>query len=371
MHFPSAPHTHHTRPYLCLQRKKKKSDSKTTFIVDEVVRETKPLEPITVREAVTERIKVKWEAAFDATRPLVISDCHENKFFAAVHTAYEHHYPLVLTPDAIWMCIAQGFVQHVTLNAEELRHRFVAHKGKEELLVRCDHFVKGSASNPWPEVFEKFSAQIRVSVGEEVFDMLTPSFTTTGPVERAAAQLVVMDTFKEYFQYRCCTSCGIPEITLEGTPEDWRALKEKAAALGAFELSWWTDSLAPVLDQFVEAVSGSVDQEFWSSIYKLVYPGSGGPYITGWITVFFPYISEQRSKFLDLWKTEGRRRYYGMTSDNFPPGLASTPFVWTYFGTNHAMHFYAGFMAVSQDPKTLALRPEIGWAVADDSENQL
>ena len=349
------------------------SGSKRTFTVDDVVRETKPLEQIAVREAVIERIKVQCEAVFDATRPLVvIPDCHENKFFAAVHTAYEHHYPLVLTPDAIWMCIAQGFAQHVTLNAEELRHHFVTHEGKKELVVRCDRFVKGSASNPWPEVFEQFSVQIRTSVGEKVYGNLTPSFTTTGPVERAAAQLVVMDTFKEYFQYRCCTSCGIPEITLEGTPEDWGALREMAAALGAYELSWWTDSLAPVLDQFVEAASGRVDQEFWSSIYKLVDPGSGGPYITGWITVLFPYILKQRSTFLDLWqsKTERRRRYYGMTSDHFPPGLASTPFVWTYFETDYAMHFYAGFMSVSQDPVTLALRPEIGWAVADDSENQ-
>ena len=30
------------------------------------------------------------------------------------------------------------------------------------------------------------------------------------------------------------------------------------------------------------------------------------------------------------------------------------------------MHFYGGFMMVVQDPVTLALKPEIGWAVADE-----
>ncbi|KAL5488674.1 hypothetical protein EMCRGX_G017651 [Ephydatia muelleri] len=317
-------------------------DGRVTFAVDSVVGATEPLERVTVRAAVTERVKVACEATFDVTLPLVNADCHDNKFYAAVHTAYERHYPLVLTPDAVWTCIAQGFAQHVTLNAEKLRHLFVAHEGKKELLVHCDRFVKGSATNPWPEVFDDFSAQIRAAVGDEVYGALTPSFTTTGPAERAAAQLVVMDTFKEFFQYRCCTSCGIPEITLEGTEGDWRALRDKAMALGTFELTWWTDSLRPVLDQFVEAAAA----------------------------VLFPYISEQRSKVLDLWKVEKPRRYFGMTSDNVPSGLASTPFVWTYYGTDHAMHFYAGFMAVSQDPKTLALRPEIGWAVADDSENK-
>ena len=32
------------------------------------------------------------------------------------------------------------------------------------------------------------------------------------------------------------------------------------------------------------------------------------------------------------------------------------------------MHFYAGFMTVTQDPQTLAIYPEIGWAVADNKE---
>ena len=32
------------------------------------------------------------------------------------------------------------------------------------------------------------------------------------------------------------------------------------------------------------------------------------------------------------------------------------------------MQFYAGFMAVSQDESSKALRPEIGWAVVDGEE---
>lgn len=143
------------------------------------------------------------------------------------------------------MCIAQGFAQHVSLNAEELRHRFVSHQEKKELTSDC--LVKGSAANPWPVVFDDFSTQIRDNVGDKLCDLLTPSFTTTGPVERAAAQLVVMDTFKDYFSYCVVTECGIPEITLEGTAADWRLLRDKAVALSDFDLSWWIDSLRPVL----------------------------------------------------------------------------------------------------------------------------
>ena len=341
----------------------------TTFRVDNVDRVTKSFVRTAIETAVFKRTKVRCEATFVSSRAVVDVSGYDgsNRFLDTVHAAYESHCPVVFTPDAIWMCVSQGFAQHVTSNAEKLRHLFVQHKGKKELSVRRDDFVKGSPSNPWPEVFDDFSAQIKTAVGDKVYGALTPSFTTTGPVERAAAQLVIMDAFKEYFSYSLCTECGIPEITLEGTVRDWIVLKEKAMALRDFDLSWWTDELSHVLDQFVEAASGRVDQKFWSSIYKLD-DTSGGPYITGWITVLYPYTVSGgkliKNPNITMWRTNSLD---GMTTDSFPPGLCSTPFTWKYLDKQHPMHFYSGFMAVSQDPSTLALRPEIGWAVANDT----
>ena len=130
--------------------------------------------------------------------PLIVTS---TLFVSAVHMAYDQHYPLVLSPDAIWMCIAQGFANHVNQNAEKLRHLFVEHEEKKEIEVRRDCFVKGSPTNPWPEVFEEFSQQIRKHVGDKTHDLITPEFTTTGAVERAATQVVLMNTFKAYFKY--------------------------------------------------------------------------------------------------------------------------------------------------------------------------
>ena len=59
-----------------------------------------------------------------------------------------------------------------------------------------------------------------------------------------------------------------------------------------------------------------------------------------------------------------------MTTDMFPRGIVSTPFKWEYFGKEIPMHFYAGFMAVSQDPNSLSVRPVVGWAVVDDEEEE-
>lgn len=52
-----------------------------------------------------------------------------------VHQAFAEHRPLMITPDAIWMAIAQGFAQHINNNAERLRYQFVSHSSKRELKV--------------------------------------------------------------------------------------------------------------------------------------------------------------------------------------------------------------------------------------------
>ena len=46
-----------------------------------------------------------------------------------------------------------------------------------------------------------FSLELRRHIGENTHDILTPSFTTIGPVKRAASQVVMMNCFKQYFCY--------------------------------------------------------------------------------------------------------------------------------------------------------------------------
>lgn len=338
----------------------------TTFKASDVTQATERLSMGSEESIFFERCgSVKLEAksklkhfAFEKSgswRPL------NNAFISAVHTAFSLHYPLVLTPDSLWLVIAQGFAQHVNANSEQLRKRFVQHQGKKTVEIRPDGFVKGSRRNDWEGVLDQFSEGIRVEVGDEVHGLLTPQFSTTGAVERAAAQVVLMNCFQDYFNYRMVCICGIPEITLEGTVDDWCQLRDKAMALGQYDLQWWTGHLQPILDQFVDAASGKVDQEFWSSIYKLEQ-AYGRYIVNGWAVDLFPYIRTKMNEYLGCWR-EGKE---GKLSTNaFPPGVVSAPFVWVNGTDSYQMQFYAGFMAATQDKDTLAIRPEIGWAVAE------
>ncbi len=110
------------------------------------------------------------------------------------------HRPLCLSPDIVWLMIIQGVANHINANADELRPKLVSHLGKPTIEVRRDDFVKGSPENPWPEVFSEFSTQIRDHVGASI-EQFVPAFSTTGPVERAAAEVVLLDGMRSYFEY--------------------------------------------------------------------------------------------------------------------------------------------------------------------------
>ncbi len=350
-----------------------------TFNVDNVEVSKLPLPSISTQnipDLIGRKIKVKPESCCKLSENLNLVENHSslNSFVEGVHTAYAKHYPLVVSPDMIWQCVAQGFGIHVNKNAEKLRHCFVEHEGKKKIVVRMDHFVKGSQDNNWELALDTFSEGIRKNVGDEIHSLLTPDFSTTGPVEKAASQVVLMDTFKEYFEYICMTMCGIPSVTLEGTVDDWVKLRDKTLSLSRFDFEWWTDSVKPILDEFVNASSGKVNKGFWQSMYKR-QGGSGGPYISGWIVTLFPYLGHSNdphkmtpNRYLKSWNGEGP--FHGVTTGMFPTGTVSTPFIWQYFSEEYEMYFYAGFLGISQDKMTLAIRPVIGWAVVDKEDEE-
>jgi len=203
------------------------------------------------------------------------------------------HRPLCLSPDIIWLMICQGVANHINANAEALRSRFVSHEGKIQISVRRDDFVKGSPENPWAEAIEEFTGKVQEHIGV-AFDLFQPTFTTTGPVEKAAAAIVLLDAMQCYFDYDMETLCGIPAITLEGTSEDWQAIADRAEQFGSLDLEWWLEPLRAVLRQFVAAAHGEIDRPFWQSLYRY-HDESGGPTITGWISTLLPYLTDSRT----------------------------------------------------------------------------
>lgn len=350
-----------------------------TFPVSDVEVATTRKKPLDREATLRKLLHQPVEASYEGTGRLVLcSDA--NALVEAAKLAFIEHRPLTLSPDAVWLCIARGFAEHVNQNAETLRRRLVRHEGRLELVVRRPDFTLGQP-NPWPEAFAAFSDRIAEHVGK-LRDLVVADFSTTGPTERAASDVVLMDGFQAYFEYVMMIGCGIPSITLLGTPADWRSIRTRAAHFAEYGLEWWTKALLPVLDQFVRAAEGAADTSFWRSLFRYE-SGSGRADLTGWIHVLFPYIerydgkripNEHMATWAEDWKTVDARLakhdLRGPDLSQLLPVVSSAPvsLIDLRTGAAHSLRFVAGMFGVVEDGATGAIAPEIGWAVVHGAE---
>lgn len=320
------------------------------------------------KHAIEHLLRSRVEACSEYSGRVVSTNYHA--FMAALHAAFVDHRPFVLSPDMVWLLIAQGFANHVNEHAEELRSHFVSHEGKKKLEVIRDDFIKGSLENPWENVFDEFSTHIRKEIGESNHELIVPRFSTTGAIEKAASEVVLMDSMKTYFEYIVRTRCGIPEVRLEGTQEDWAQLAQKTEKLGStFELQWWTDRMLPRLETMAAHSNGQGDPAYWRNIYKW-NDGSGGPYFNGWIVDFIPYLAMEEGLSRNwLFGYQNDFELFGLTTNVLPSSLSKVPFIWDYFGKDYEYEFIAGFTSFTQDRDSFAVRPKIGWAVRAKSQD--
>lgn len=358
-------------------KKKNKSESKAkvspkrqpphqiAFKVCDVQTAQKPMRETAYKSVIrsiterSDRHKRTMEDYGERDYPLVNPGGHP--FVFAVQAAHGQHRPLVISPDMIWLMIAQGFSKHVANNAEELRSLLVNFKGKKMLNVKVSshEFSKGSADNNWEGIFPQFAEKIAKNTGQEITHLIGQRFSTSTNIEQAAFEISLMDAMSPYFHYSATISCGVPEVTLEGTVADWQKVLANTRKLKKYKLDWWVKQLEPVLQEFVSAAKGKANKDFWKEIYAQKYKPAGcttTTEITGWVTKFFPYINKKRNSF-DPNK--------GIDLDNIPYGMSKADLLLDDHGRYYKMELMAGFIGIKQDKKTKALRPEINWAVID------
>lgn len=369
----------------------------TSFAVDAVVPASRPVWSETLAQSLARRFRRKilvlpqsdhrvTNSAMDSLSPdlrarvpeAIGTRCHP--LIDAVQTAFSQHYPLTLSPDSIWLAIAQGFSHHIAENAEALRTRLVRHQGRRELTVPVADLTMAS----FERAIEEFSSQIREASDPVLHETLLCDFTTTTPAIRTASEVVLMDCYSSYFEYELMCVCGIPRIIVTGTPEDWERIRARVEVLETYDLGWWVARLRPILDEFIRTVKGHAYRDFWQAIYK---PKSAyaATTVTGWIADLFPYLNDAPDRCRnhifnyerDQWAlpiekgVETRHSLFdpeahkGVSTASFPSGLSSVPLKLSFRdGSSRELDLVAGYLAVEQ-AADLSLSAVISWAVTD------
>nr|MCR5472887.1 DUF4419 domain-containing protein [Prevotella sp.] len=291
----------------------------------------------------------------------------KDAFYQCMVKAYAEHKSVTLSPDMMWLLISQGFARYVNAHSEELRSQLVYHEGKQDLMVMTkDDLLSGKAD--WSKLLNDFSKQIERHTKGEVAKTIAADFSTTTPVERIASQITLMESMKSYFNYLAGRiGCGIPSVTLQGTPDDWRAVLSKTQKLGQYGLSEWTQTLEPILNEFIKTAEGNPNQRFWQEMVKKqrvdefasARPCSADKptMLDGWILKFFPtedgytldkvpYTKSMPAEFV---RVEFKYRVIDPITG---ATLSETP-----------MELMSGFVGALDDEKNNMLTPQIGWLV--------
>ena len=284
-------------------------------------------------------------------------------FYSTLITAYANHKSVTLSSDMVWLLISQGFARYINAHSEEVRHRLVSHSGKKELVVNTDDLFSEDAD--WPQLIGGFASQINQFTKDGIANVITADFSTTGPVERVASQVTLMESVKSYFDYVALfIVCGIPSITLKGTPEDWQRVLEKTRQLEQYGLGGWTKDLEPILKEFVQAADGHPNQQFWQNIVKKkridevrgpsCAPSSKPTKFDGWFLKLFPDEDGKTFKSSTMMTDMPSERVYVdfkyKTVDGAGNVLSQSP-----------MELWAGFIGTEVDTEANMLTPKIGW----------
>lgn len=332
-----------------------------TFEVDEVEPATEALATAPTHEVVEQVLRSQIESC-SSYHEQVVAHSTVHPLIWAVHLAWTEHRPLRLSPDMIWLAIVQGVSQHVRNHAPEFWSRLAADAGQLALEVQRGDLVRGSPENLWAEIVDDFAASIRTHL-PKLHDAFVPEFSTTGRLERMAFQTALMEAVSPFFRYDLKYICGIPRITLDGTPDDWDAVARGAGVLADMGMDWWLAELKPVLGEFAAAARGKPNRKFWKGIY-VADSTCFGESFNGWIGKLIPYTRHaQNNEFSKMNPMLDPTKGWDVGLDVLPPAISRVPFYWIQDEHTYAMELVSGLIGVAQDSRTLEVRPKFGWAV--------
>lgn len=297
-----------------------------------------------------------------------------NGLLGTIYQAYSWHIPLTLRPDDLWLAIIFNFGRYVKSHSEQMRSLFVDHLGRKQLLVRvASPYLHYTTEKHWEEFVDLMADQIKKNTKNEVVDWMIPTFSTTTQKDRMVAQVALMSTVNDYFQMKFILLCGFSEITLEGTLEDWQQLYNKTQGLykfGVKELSDWADLLLPVLNEFISAYQGKVNEDFWERAVTSERRGSGGQEtFRGWFLVFSPFNSKGEYQLRPLEEVQKDKIYAVIDDDDICDcGLDVQVLVDDHGIKEYQVVFYGGLLMTHYDIEKNMLSPAVDWIMIEKKE---
>ena len=156
-----------------------------------------------------------------------------------------------------------------------------------------------------------------------------------------------------------------PYIELEGSLEDWELILDKIKTFKKIGLENWIKNIEEILKKIIDSKKGKIDISFWKNL--IMYRdccgmcGEPDPYISfsGWITNFFPFDNKGDYYYNSEIKIYNVEKRDPMSEIVVTPLKIHLVDIYRVIDLN----IYSGVLGISQDPKTLCVKPELGFLI--------
>jgi hypothetical protein len=287
-----------------------------------------------------------------------------------LHSAFGLHRGFSLSPAMLWYVVLSETALYVGTHAEQCAPIFGATGGQKRRLHIESLVQFGDPAFDWSGTIVKWRPKLEEAMpngGKAFF----PEFSGLSDAEKVALQVGVMDCGQKFFEYTGSTMCGIPRVELQGTVEDWKQLaasiRDLQGLFAGMDIAPYYEHLAPVVDKIVAARSGGgIETDFWNSLYKYK-SGSGGPHVTGWITMFVAhtcgYEKKDRLKLREF--APWGKGWAAVRTDFLPSHISSVPVTWNFYGTIYNLNLIGGITGLEYSKDEEMIRPQLGWMMVD------
>jgi hypothetical protein len=282
------------------------------------------------------------------------------------YTSYAKHLSYEISPDQLWYMIVDTIATVVNLKPKSYSHLFdptwIEGSKKVVKVINNDQTLNGE----WLTSIDKFENKLKEFMPLETITAFTPYFSTSSQYTYLTNLLCLMDSGSTFYSYVVSTRCGVQNVRLTGTKEDYELIQNLLVWVEfnlGHDLQLYVDRLRPVLDSIIKTFDDGIDDKFWGDIIKIGnLHGSGTPSFDGWLGYFTGYSNfKNRDNQIEK-EIKTAQEYKNWSTGCIPSHITSVPFIWDYYGTEIPMKFLGGPIGLKHENGFLI--PEFGIAVA-------
>lgn len=206
-------------------------------------------------------------------------------FLGLVSDCYSNHRKLEIAPHDIWYLVMTQIAAAIKKNVEACRPLFTKEADSVTITVVTDDVTTISLES----VIEQLKNLVPVDI-----NLFVPEFSTLTQSSRMACYAAICDGLQVYYNYMTMM-CGIPEIRLTGTLEDWQLMQTNFGKISKLfnsvnlvDFSQYLSRVEVLVGNMIQSSFIKPDVDFWYNIFSRKNVGSGAEFvISGWITEFF------------------------------------------------------------------------------------